>query len=105
MEGRDDLESVTLCMAFGFAARGLEILTIFDEVCAERLHRAVFLDRIAMRHIDRHRQSVAAGGKSEALAVIACGRRNDAGRLRALALEPIDINQPAAHLEGAGRRV
>ena len=44
-------------------------------------------------------------GKRERLAVIAARGADDAGRLRARALEPVHIDEPAAQLEGAGRRV
>ena len=78
---------------------------MLDQVGAERPHRAVLLDRIAARHEDRRLHAVTARGECEALAVIAAGRRNQPGRRGPLALEAIDIDQSAAHLEGADRGV
>ena len=41
----------------------------------------------------------------QALPVVAARRRDDARHLRALAPQAVDVDQPAADLEGAGRRV
>jgi hypothetical protein len=41
----------------------------------------------------------------ERLAVIAARRADHAVDMRPLALEPVEIDEPAAHLEGADRRV
>ena len=48
---------------------------------------------------------MAAGRESEALPVIAARGGDDPGRIRPLALQPVEIDQPAPHLEGADRRV
>ena len=89
----------------GFFARRLKILAMLDQFGAERAHGAVLLDRIAPRHIDHGRNAVAAGREGEALPVIAARGGNDPGRVRPLPLQPVEIDQPAAHLEGADRRV
>src|SRR2546430_2075876 len=68
-------------------------------------HGTVLLDRIAMRHVDRHRHAIAICRVGDALAVIACRGRDQSGSARAFAVETVDIDQPAPHLEGAGRRV
>ena len=105
MERRHHVEAGELGAALGFFARRLKILAMLDQLGAERAHGAVLLDRIAPRHIDHGRHAVAAGRESEALAVIAARGGNDPGRIRPLALQPVEIDQPAAHLEGADRRV
>src|SRR5882757_9671265 len=99
MEGRHELESVTFGVPLRLLARGLEILATLDEVCAKRPHRAVLLDRIAARHVDRDRQAVAARGIGKALPVIAAGCGNNAGRGRPFALQAVDKDEPAADLE------
>ena len=105
MERRHHVEAGELGAALGFFARRLKILAMLDQLGAERAHGAVLLDRIAPRHIDHGRNAVAAGRESEALPVIAARGGNDPGRIRPLPLQPVEIDQPAAHLEGADRRV
>src|ERR1700760_2421596 len=82
-------------------ARLLEVAAALDQLGAEGGHRAVLLDRVALRYVDRDRQPVAAAGKRDALAVIAARRRDQPARLGMFALEPVDIDQAAAHLESA----
>ena len=41
------LLSRRLGAAIGFFPRGLKILAVFDKISTERLHGAIFLDRIA----------------------------------------------------------
>src|SRR5713226_2042970 len=105
MEGRHEFKSTQFGAALGLLAGGLKILTVFDEARAERPHRAVFLDRIAVRHIDGHRHAITAPRKGEALAVVAPGGRDQSSGLRPLALQAINIDEPATHLEGADRGV
>ena len=52
-----------------------------------------------------HGKPGAPAGERERLAVIAAGRADDADDVGPRALEPVHIDEPAAHLEGAGRRV
>ena len=63
-------------------ARGLEVAAELDQLGAERAHCGVLLARIAFRREDRHAKASAPPGESEALAVIAAGRRNEAARRR-----------------------
>ncbi|MGY4430270.1 hypothetical protein ACVWWO_002747 [Bradyrhizobium sp. F1.13.1] len=105
MERRHHVQSGELRVAPGLLACGLKVLAMFNKLCAKRLHRAVLLDRIAARHIDHGGHAMAARRKSEALTMIAARRRDDARNVRPFALQPIEIDQPAAHLEGACRRV
>ena len=91
--------------ALGFFGCRLKIRAMLDQFGAERAHRAVLLDRIALWHVDHRRHAVTAGGEGKALPVIAARGGNDPGRVRRLALQPVEIDQPAAHLEGADRRV
>src|SRR6202034_1863843 len=87
MERRHELKPVAPGVTFRLLARRLKVLAVLDQIGAERPHRAVLLDRIAMRHVDRHRQAVAARRKSQTLAVIAPGGRYQTCGLRPLALE------------------
>src|ERR1700732_1090230 len=105
MKGWHPFESVTLGVALRLLACGLEILAMLDEVGAKCLHGAVLLDRIAARYVDRDRQARTARGVGKALPVIAARGGNNAGRSRPLALQAVDKDEPAAHLEGADRRV
>jgi len=58
-----------------------------------------------MRHDDGHLHTILAPGESKALAVIAARCRNDTGDMGPLALQPLQIDEPSAHLEGAGGRM
>ena len=105
VERRHHMEACELRAAFGLFARGLEILAVLDQFGAKTFHRAVLLDRIAARHVDHRRHAVPARRKREALAMIAARGRNNARRVRPLALQPLEIDQAAAHLEGSDGRV
>ena len=90
----------------GFLARGLKVVAMFDKVGAERLHGAIFLDRIAVRHQDRHRQAVAARRQRRRSGRDCRASPRSARRFADVAaLQAVDIDQAAAHLEGAGRGV
>ena len=78
---------------------------MLDQLSAQGDHGPVFLDAVAVGHHDRGRHPVGAGGESDALAVVASCRRDNPGFGLAGALEVLHINQAAAHLEGADRRV
>src|SRR5581483_3831440 len=88
-----------------FLTRRLEILAMLDQLGAEGAHRAVLLDRIAARHIDHRRHAMTVCGERKTLAVVTARGGNDAGHIRLLALQPLQINETAADLEGADRRV
>ena len=105
MERRHHVEAGELGVALGFFGCRLKVLAMLDQFGAERAHGAVLLDRIAARHINHGRNAVAAGREGEALPVIAARGGNDPGRIRPLPLQPVEIDQPTAHLEGADRRV
>ena len=99
------LKSLVISPLCGFFGGRLKVLAMLDQFGAERAHGAVLLHRIAARHINNGRNAVAAGREGEALPVIAARGGNDPGRIRPLPLQPVEIDQPAAHLEGADRRV
>ena len=83
----------------------LEIVPGFDEPRAEALHRPVLLDAVAVRHDDRRLEPEPRRGERDALPVIAGGRADDPANIRLRALDLVEIDEPAADLEGADRRV
>jgi hypothetical protein len=105
MERWHHLEPACFGAPISFLARGLKIVAMLDQIGAERAHRAVLLDRVAARHIDHRFQAIASRREGKALAVIAACRRDQSGCRRPLALETIDIDKAATHLEGADRCV
>ncbi len=105
MEGRHDFKPIRLRATIGLLACRLKILAVLDKLRAKSAYRAILLDRIAVRNIDRHRNAVTASRKRETLSMIAARRRNDPGRGGPFTLQAIEVNQSAAHLESAGRRV
>src|SRR6266704_2939251 len=103
MEGRHDFQPIRLRAPIGFLACRLKILAVLDQLGAKSTYRAILLDRIAVRNIDRHRHAVTACRKRETLSMIAARRRNDPGRVGPFTLQAVEVDQPAAHLESAGR--
>jgi hypothetical protein len=80
-------------------------VAVLDEVGAERTHGGVLVGVVAERDDDVDGQTRGASGERQALPVVAGGRRDDAGGVRASAQQPIDEHQPAANLERADRQV
>src|SRR5665213_1982249 len=85
--------------------RFVEITTVHDQLGAERAHRRVLLARVALRNDDRRAQSGACGCERDALAVVAARRADQPRHVRRAAAQRVDVRQPAAHFEGAERRV
>ena len=57
---------------------GLEIVAFLDQPRAERRHRPVLFDAVAVRHDDRRGEAEPRGGIGDALPVIAAGRGHHA---------------------------
>lgn len=89
----------------GMLAGLIEVPAHLDELGAERSHRRVLVARVAFRHDDHTMHAMAPGGKGEALAVIATGGTDHAGRWLRGRREPGEEMQPATHLEGPDGRV
>ena len=64
----------------GMFAAGLEVVAVFDQLGAQRAHRGVLLDRVAMRHHDRAAHAVGACRPGHALPVVAAGGADDRAR-------------------------
>src|SRR5258705_2714337 len=103
MEGRHDFQPIRLRATIGFLACRLKILAVLDQLGAKSTYRAILLDRIAVRNIDRHRHAVTACRKRETLSMIAARRRNDPGRVGPFTLQAVEVDQSTAHLESTGR--
>ena len=84
---------------------GIEIVPRLDQFGSEGAHGCVLLDRIAVGHDDRGGDAGSGRRQRDALAVIAAGRADDARGSGRPALQAVHEDQPAAHLEGTGRRV
>jgi len=97
--------------AFGLGQAGqvlvglLKIGAVLDQFGTEGTHGGVLLTAIAMRNNDDRSQARAAGGKGDALAVIAARGRGHAGDVRFAATEPVHVDDTAAHFEGSGGSV
>ena len=105
MERRHDVEVARLGETVGLVLRFVEVDTMFDQLGAERAHRLVLLDRVAMRDQNDAPEADGGGGARDRLAVIAARRRDHARDLRAGAHQLIHIDDTAAHLEGPDRRM
>ena len=86
-------------------ARHLEVVAILDQTRPECAHRGVLLHAVAVRHDNRHRNAIVASCPGQRLSVIAACGRDDAAHVRPFAAQAFRVEQPAAQLEGAGRRV
>ena len=76
-----------------------------DELGAKRPHGRVLLHRIALRHDDGGGNAGLGRGKRDALAMIAARGADHSLHTGGVVLELVNIDQSAAHLEGADRRV
>lgn len=66
---------------------------------------AFFLRVIAVRHHDDGTQAILTGGEGDGLAMVAGGGGDDAPGVRFAAFQLVQVDQPAADLEGADRGV
>src|SRR3546814_20992742 len=71
----------------------------------ERPHRRILLDAVAARHHDDGPEAMPACGEADGLAVFAACRGDDSRGIRSAAPELVHIDEAAAALEGADRRV
>src|SRR5262245_1184472 len=83
----------------------LEVVAMLDELRAERLHRRVLLAAVAMWNNDDGLQAVALRGKGDTLAVVTARGGDDPSNVWVAALQPVGVDETAAHLERAERRV
>ena len=103
MERRHEMIAALLRDPRGDRAAVVEIVAGDDQLRAKTFHRGILLHRVALRNDDDRRNAVPRGGDGDGLAVIAAGRRHDAFRQLAGAAQRVEIDEPAAHLECAGR--
>src|SRR5690606_13845682 len=73
---------------------------MLDHLGAKGTHRRVLLAGIAVWHQDADAQARLTRSQCEALAMVAAGGRDQPAHLRLAAQQCVDIDQPAAHLEG-----
>jgi hypothetical protein len=104
VERRHVVQPLRLSEFAGVLARRLEVLAVFHQFGAERAHRGVLLARIALRHHHHATQPAALRGKRHRLAVVAAGGADHA-EAPGIARQPLEVDDAAAHLEGAHRRV
>ena len=90
---------------FGGFERGLEVVPFFDQLDAERAHRPVLAGAVSVRGHDRCRNAVNPRGEPDRLAVIAPRCGDDALHRRSAAPKEIEVDEAAAHLERAHRRL
>ena len=83
----------------------VEVLAGGQDLAAEGCHRGVLLRRIAFRHHDHAGNAVALCRQGNGLAVVAAGGGHHPLGHRAVPAQLLDIDQPAACLEGPGRRM
>ena len=87
-----------------FAGR-LKVLAVLDEIDPQGAHGGVFLPAVAVRHDYGGRESESACRKADGLAVISTGGADDPCRPGRRSRQMVEIDQAAANLESAKRRV
>ena len=103
MERRHQMQAVLLGEPNRMLTRLLEVAPMHDQLGAESLHRGVLVRAVAFRDGDRDRYAVRTSGVGQRLAVVAA-RGGDHATHRAFGVkQPRNVDQSAAHLEGAGR--
>ena len=105
MVGRDKMQLFLLGELARMLEGRLKIVPGLDQPCAKPLHRAVLLDAVAVRCHDRRCDPQPRRGECYALPVIAGGRGHHPAQVRLRAAQRVEIDEPAADLEGADRRV
>src|SRR5262249_25159559 len=105
VEGRHGMESALSRKVASVLVGGLEIMTVLDELGTLRAHGRVLLAAIALGYHDYGGKADTAAGEGDALAVVAAGRRDHAGELGLAPFELGQVDDAAADLEGAERRV
>jgi hypothetical protein len=83
--------------------RVLEIGSMLDELDPPSSHRRVLLPAVAVGHDNYGRKPIELSRESDALAVVAARRRNDAAKVRFSMSQLLEINEPTPDLEGAQR--
>jgi len=64
MEGRHDFKPFAAARRLGLLPCRLKILAVLDKLGAKAAYRAILLDRVAVRNIDRHRHAVRPAAKA-----------------------------------------
>src|SRR5215472_18721273 len=88
-----------------FGKRLIEIPAEFNDGCSKCAHGGVLICRVAVRDIDRRRNTRVRGRKRDGLAMIAPGGRDDPGHFCRWTLQIVHVDDAAAHLECASRGV
>src|SRR5829696_782617 len=103
VERRHQMQTVLLGEPNRVLPRLLEVAPTHDQPGAESLNRGVLVRAVAFGDDDRDRYAVRASGVGQRLAVVAA-RGGDHAAHRAFGVkQPRNVDQSAAHLEGAGR--
>jgi hypothetical protein len=103
MEGWYEVQALLRGHAKCLVFRLVEIASELDQARTESLDRGILIGRISARHVDRGRHPRARRRERDRLTMIAARRGDDAGHVEILGTQPIEIDQAAAYLEGAGR--
>src|SRR5262249_44449295 len=105
VEGRHRMEPALAREIAGVLESRLEVVPVLDELAALGAHGRILLAAVALRHHDDRAKTDTAAGEGDALAMVAAGRRDDASDLGFAPLELGHVDETAADLEGAKRRV
>jgi len=105
MVGADEVPLFALGQLDRVLVGRLEIVPGLDEPRPEPCHRAVLLDAVAVWHDDRRIEPQPRRGERDALPVIARGRGHDAANIGLRPPDLVEIDETAADLEGADRRM
>src|SRR3546814_4202803 len=105
MKGGQHHQALRIRPVGGILGGLLEVVAILHQFDPERPHRRILLDAVAARHHDDGPEAMPPCGEADGLAVIAACRGDDSRGTRSAAHELVHIDEAAADLEGADRRV
>ena len=105
VERRHHVQAVRLRERNRVLACGLKVGAMLDQLDAERAHRRVLLERVAVRHDDGCREPMQACREADRLTMVAARRADHTTTVRLALSQRVEINEAAAQFERADRRV
>ena len=89
----------------GMLVGGLEVVALLDQLGAESAHGTVLLDAIAVGDDDGGAEPLPGRSVGDALPMVAAGRGDDAADIGVFLTQRVHVDEAAADLERANRRV
>src|SRR5262249_41605647 len=105
MERGDEVIAALVCKPARQSASFIEILAGNDQLPAKRLHRRVFLDRVAFGNDEKGSNTGLSCRNRDRLAMVTARSGHEPRRQSPLSAQGIDVHQPTARLERSSWRM